>query len=280
MVLVDAIEHAEQLDTVGDRIQRTIDKAPRRLRDLLHGVWLGHPLHPAMVHAPVGGWLSAAVLDLIPGQEKAATTMVAVGTASAVPTALVGWNDWASLDAEQRRTGLVHALCNATAVALYGGSLVARLRGRHARGRVLGFLGFGLAGAGAFLGGHLTYRQGAGTNQAVADQLRVPEEWQDLGPRSEYPSGTPVVRRIGDVPVLVYRRGEDITVMMERCGHQTGPLGAGEQTDVGGEPCVVCPWHGSTFRLSDGRVVHGPAATNQPLLETRVVRDRLEVRKP
>lgn len=280
MVLVDAIEHAEQLDPVGDRIQKAVDKAPQRLRDLLHGVWLGHPLHPSMVHAPVGGWMSAAVLDLIPGQEKAATTMVAVGTVSAVPTAIVGWNDWASLDAEQRRTGLVHALCNATAVALYGGSLFARLRGRHTRGKVLGFLGLGIAGAGAFLGGHLTYRQGAGTNQAVADQMRVPDSWQDLGPRSEYPNGTPVVRRIGDVPVLVYRRGEEFTVMMERCGHQTGPLGSGDTVDVNGEECVVCPWHGSTFRLSDGRVVHGPAASNQPLLESRIARGRLEVRKP
>ncbi|GAA1027816.1 hypothetical protein GCM10009557_10600 [Virgisporangium ochraceum] len=280
MVLVDAIEQAERLDPVSDRIQRTVDRAPRRLRDFLHGVWLGHPLHPALMHAPIGAWISASILDLMPGQEKAATTLVATGVAGAVPTAAAGWNDWAALDSEQRRTGLAHAACNVAAVALYGGSLVARLKGRHARGRLLGFLGLGAMGAGAYLGGHLAYKQGANVNQAVADLMRVPEEWQDLGPRSEYPNGTPVVRRIGDVPVLVYRRGEDYTVMMERCGHQTGPLGAGEQVAVDGEPCVVCPWHGSTFRLADGRVVHGPAATNQPLLEARVVRDRLEVRKP
>ena len=68
--------------------------------------------------------------------------------------------------------------------------------------------------------------------------------------------------------------------MMERCGHQTGPLGAGEKVEVNGEACVVCPWHGSTFRLSDGAVVHGPAATNQPVLETRVVDDRVQARRP
>ncbi len=280
--MVDQIEQIDRLDPVSDRLRKAVDTVlkPQGVRDFLHGVWLGHPLHPALMHAPIGAWISAAVLDLVPGQEKAATTLVGAGTASAVPTALAGWNDWASLDTEQRRTGLVHALCNVTAMALYGGSLAARLKGRHGRGRILGFLGLGVMGAGAYLGGHLAYKQGAAVNQAVADLMRVPEEWQDLGPRSEYPDGTPVVRRIGDVPVLVYRRGDTITVMMERCGHQTGPLGAGEQVDHDGDACVVCPWHGSTFRLSDGGVVYGPAATNQPLLETRVVRDRLEVRKP
>jgi nitrite reductase/ring-hydroxylating ferredoxin subunit/uncharacterized membrane protein len=277
-MVVDQIERTDRMDPVSDRLQKIVDGVfrPQRLRDFLHGVWLGHPLHPVMVQAPVGAWISAAVLDVLPGQEKAATTLVAAGTATAVPAALVGLNDWASLDSEQRRTGLVHALCNTVALGLFGGSVVARLRGRHRRGRMLSFVGLGLAGAGAYLGGHLSYRQGAGVNQAVADLMRVPEEWQDLGPVSEYPDGTPVVRRIGDVPVLVYRTEDRFTVMMERCGHQTGPLGAGETVDG----CVVCPWHGSTFRLRDGVVVHGPAASNQPLLKTRVERARLQVRKP
>jgi nitrite reductase/ring-hydroxylating ferredoxin subunit len=281
-MVVEQIERTQRLDAVSDRLQKAAGGVFRaqRVRDFLHGVWLGHPLHPAMVHAPVGSWISAAVLDLVPGQEKAATTLVAAGTASAVPTAVVGWNDWAALDAEQRRTGLVHALCNATAVALYAGSLVSRLRGDHARGRLLGFLGLGIAGAGAFLGGHLTYRQGAGANQAVADQMRIPEGWQDLGRLVDFPDGTPVIRRIGDVPVLVHRSGHRLTVLLERCGHQTGPLGAGDTVEVNGDPCVVCPWHGSTFRLTDGSVVHGPATSNQPTLEARVTGDRVEARRP
>ena len=34
-----------------------------RLRDMLQGVWLGHPLHPAVIDLPIGAWVSAAVLD-------------------------------------------------------------------------------------------------------------------------------------------------------------------------------------------------------------------------
>jgi nitrite reductase/ring-hydroxylating ferredoxin subunit/uncharacterized membrane protein len=278
MTVVERIEQSERLDPISDRLQRLAGGLPRAVRDLLHGVWLGHPLHPAMVHAPVGAWLSAAILDAVPGQRRAATTLLATGTVAAVPTAMAGWNDWASLEKDQRRTGLVHALANATALALFAGSLVARARGRD--GRALSYTALGFAGAGAYLGGHLSYRQGAGVNQAVPDLLRLPSGWQGLGEAIEYPDGRPTARRIADVPVLVYRDGERFTVLLERCGHQTGPLAEGEQVDVGGQPCVVCPWHGSTFRLTDGGVVHGPAATNQPVLESRVVDGRLEARRP
>jgi nitrite reductase/ring-hydroxylating ferredoxin subunit/uncharacterized membrane protein len=277
MTVVERIERAGRLDPIGDRLQRLASGLPQPVRDLLHGVWLGHPLHPAMVHAPVGAWLSAAILDLVPGQRRAATALLATGTVAAVPTAVVGWNDWAALDRDQRRTGLVHALANATALALFTGSLVARKRGRS--GRALSFAALGIAGAGAYLGGHLSYRQGAGVNQAVPDLFRVPDGWQPLGDAIEYRDGVATARRLGEVPVLVYRRGDRFSVLLERCGHQTGPLAEGEQVEVGGQPCIVCPWHGSTFRLADGGVVHGPAATNQPVLETRVLDGRLEARR-
>jgi nitrite reductase/ring-hydroxylating ferredoxin subunit/uncharacterized membrane protein len=276
MTVVERIEQASGLDPVSDRLQRLVGRLPRPVRDLLHGVWLGHPLHPAMVHAPVGAWLSGAILDLIPGQRRAATMLLATGTVAALPAAVVGLNDWASLDRDQRRTGLVHALANATALALYTGSLVSRSRGR--RGRALSFAALGVAGASAYLGGHLSYRQGAGVNQAVPDLFRLPDDWQSLGPAMSYVDSVPTERHIGDVPVLVYRHGDEFTVLLERCGHQTGPLGEGTQTEVAGQPCVVCPWHGSTFRLVDGGVVHGPAATDQPTLLTRVVDGDLQAR--
>jgi nitrite reductase/ring-hydroxylating ferredoxin subunit/uncharacterized membrane protein len=278
MTVVERIEQASGLDPVSDRLQRLVGAVPRPVRDLLHGVWLGHPLHPALIHAPVGAWLSAAILDLVPGQRRAATMLIATGTAAAVPAAVAGLNDWASLDRDQRRTGLVHSLANATAVALFAGSLVSRSRGGS--GRALSYAAFGIAGAGAYLGGHLSYRQGAGVNQAVPDLFRIPDGWQPLGEAMAYRDGEPTERRIGDVPVLVYRHGSEFSVLLSHCGHQTGPLGEGERTEVAGQACVVCPWHGSTFRLADGGVVHGPAATDQPTLLTRVVDGHLQARRP
>ncbi|MGA8636153.1 MAG: Rieske (2Fe-2S) protein, partial [Candidatus Dormiibacterota bacterium] len=58
------------------------------------------------------------------------------------------------------------------------------------------------------------------------------------------------------------------------CTHAGGPLNEGTVED--GE--VVCPWHGSRFRLSDGAVLGGPATFPQPQLTTRKVRGRIQIR--
>ena len=276
------LEQASQLDRVGDQIQRAIWSAlPRRwMRDLLHGVWLGHPLHPALVQVPIGAWTASAVLDLLPGQRRGATTLVAVGTFGAVPAVIAGLNDWASLSRSQRRVGMVHAVANAIGLALYGGSLGARLSGHHGIGRVLGWAGLSAASGGAFLGGHLAYKMGAGVNQAVPDLHRMDEGWHPVADLGALPEGILLTRKINDVPVLVYRDGDNVTAMLEHCAHQGGPLGEGDVTKVDGQVCVVCPWHGSTYRLDNGEVVHGPAGTDQQTLPSRVMGGVLEIRMP
>src|SRR3954451_22421285 len=77
-----ALEGATRLDALAERLAKLLGPltANQRLRDVLHGVWLGHPLHPMMVQVPVGAWTSAALLDLVPGQRRAATGLIAVGT--------------------------------------------------------------------------------------------------------------------------------------------------------------------------------------------------------
>ncbi|AGZ38475.1 Rieske 2Fe-2S domain-containing protein [Actinoplanes friuliensis] len=276
------LEQADQLDAVSDRLQGIVQRVakPKKLRDLLHGTWLGHPLHPVLVQAPVGAFMSAAVLDALPGQRRAATTLIAFGTAAAAPAIAAGWVDWSSLSRDQRRVGLVHASANAVALLLYGGSLAARFSGRHGLGKVLAYAGLSLAGGGAYLGGHLSYEQGAGMNQAAVELMQLPEDWAEVGEVSSLPEGKPTVRTIGDVRVLLYRLGDEVSAMIEHCGHQGGPLGEGDVEGSGADACVVCPWHGSTFRLVDGAVMHGPAAGDQPTLRTRVRDGVLSVATP
>jgi nitrite reductase/ring-hydroxylating ferredoxin subunit/uncharacterized membrane protein len=280
--VVSKLERAERLDRLGDRLQGAVQAAlPRQwMRDFLHGVWLGHPLHPALVDVPIGAWVSSAILDLMPGQRRAATALVAVGTGSAVPAAVAGLNDWASLSPAQRRVGLVHAASNVVAVGLYGGSLAARLTGRHQLGRMLGWAGFAMAGGGAYLGGHLAYKMGAAVNQAVPELHRVDDGWHQVGRLVEFPHEALVTKMISEVPVAIYRDGDRVTALLDHCAHQGGPLSQGDITEVDGHVCVVCPWHGSTYRLDDGEVVHGPAGTDQQTLPTRVMADVLEVRLP
>ncbi|MFJ8622219.1 Rieske 2Fe-2S domain-containing protein [Kitasatospora sp. NPDC093550] len=274
---LEAPEHWDFLDAPAGPLADAAEALPLgRYRDALHGVWLGHPLHPALVQLPLGCWTSAALLDFIPGGRRSAGTLVAAGLLAAGPAAVTGWVDWARLDPPRRRTGLVHALANTTGLLLYGGSLLARCRGRRARGRLLGLAGLTAVSAGAALGGHLAYRLAAGPDRAAAVPRLAPTDWVGLGALEDFPSGQAVRRSAGELAVVVVRDGERCDVLAERCAHLSGPLSEGTLVDG----CLRCPWHGSEFRLRDGQVVHGPATAPQPVLETRVLSGHLEVRLP
>jgi uncharacterized membrane protein len=126
-------------------------------RDLLRGAWLGHPLHPVLTDLPIGLWTSAVTLDLVGGRSArpAATRLVGLGLLSAGPTAWSGWADWTALDEPGQRVGVVHAITNGVAVALFASSWLARHRGAHGRGRTLGLAGATVLTVGGYLGGHL-----------------------------------------------------------------------------------------------------------------------------
>ncbi|MFD7015671.1 Rieske (2Fe-2S) protein [Streptomyces sp. NPDC059928] len=78
--------------------------------------------------------------------------------------------------------------------------------------------------------------------------------------------------------VLVVReRDGEFHVLVDRCSHMAGSLSQRKVADGR----VECPWHGSVFRLADGRNVGGPATASQPTFETRpLVQGVLEVRLP
>ncbi|MGW0422226.1 Rieske 2Fe-2S domain-containing protein [Streptomyces sp. NPDC003015] len=274
--LLDRLEREPRQDPLIDALGAGIRSLPLgRGRDVLHGTWLGHPVHPLLVQVPIGSWLSAAILDLRKGRPREAGLLVGVGLAAAVPAALTGAVDWAELRRPQMRVGLVHAVSNTAAVGLYTASLACRLTGRGRAGRTLGFLGLAAVGTGGMLGGHLAYRQAAGANHAEAVPHVVGGRWHRIGAVDDFPPGRPVQRSVDDVPVLVVREtGGAIHALADRCSHLAGPLSEGTVSDG----CVRCPWHGSVFRLSDGLNVQGPAIAPQPAFDTRVTEGQVEVR--
>lgn len=294
--LVTRLEDADWLDPLAKKVRKIVKRTirPQWARDILHGVPIGHPAHPLAVQVPLGSWISAAVLDALPGNDKAATVLIGVGSASAVPSAVAGFMDWSQLHPQQQRVGLVHATANITAVSLYTASLVARVQGRQGAGKVLAYLGLGVVSFGGFLGGHLSYRQAAGVNHTEDVPHRFPSGWQPLGPLEDLPEGKLRQRTVAGLPLLVFREAETVSVLSDVCSHLSGPLhegklkggsaaansaGAGGSAGTG-EPCVVCPWHGSTFSLRTGEVQAGPATSRQPRFETRVTGGLVEVNLP
>lgn len=274
---MDALERQEWLDGLANGVRKAVRALPLgRGRDALRGLWLGHPVHPAMVQLPIGAWTSAGILDLLPGESRAARRLVAVGLVSAVPAVLAGWVDWAEQRPRQSRVGLVHAAANIAAVATYTASLAARFKGRPLLGRALGFSGMTIATVGGVLGGHLAFRQGAGMNHAEAVPVLVEPGWHRIGVPQDFPFGEPVQRMADEVAVVVVREDDGrFYALAGRCSHMDGPLHEGKVL----EGCLECPWHGSRFRLSDGMNVQGPATAPQPRFECRIAPDgQVEVR--
>ncbi|MDM7991300.1 DUF2231 domain-containing protein [Arthrobacter sp. zg-Y877] len=284
VTVADKLENAGWLDPAAGWVARTAKSLLPwpAVRDVLHGVPLGHPLHPLMIVVPLGAWVSAAVLDVLPGNERAARTLVGVGVVAAAPTALAGVTDFSQLNTEQQRTGIVHQGSNAIAVGLYSVSWLVRGKGRTGLGRVLAFAGLAVTGVSGFLGGHLSYRQGAGVNRNEDFPAKVPEGWHSLGPVDAFASGVPQPARLGPVSLMVLKRTDGaadgaVAVLADTCSHLGGPLYEGELREVKNELCIVCPWHGSTFSVQSGNVVHGPATAPQPSFSTRIRDGLLEV---
>ncbi len=277
---LDRLEQLSALDPVVLKLRALFQQQiqPQSLRDVLHGVWLGHPLHPVLSDVPIGAWTSAAMLDFLPKTGIAASALISVGLAAAGPTAVAGWTDWSELHTPEQRTGLVHAAANLVAVGLYAASLQARVRRRYVRGKLLGFAGLTSVMVGGTIGGHLSYRRAAGGNRTADVADAAVDTFADLGPAEDLPDGQPVVRQLGQIPVLLVRQEGVVRGLVDRCSHLSGPLHEGTLTGAGADLCIVCPWHGSTFRISDGVVVHGPATAGQPRVEVRITDGRVQAR--
>lgn len=277
----ERIESVTGIDAVANPLAKAVHKSLEQvepLKNVLHGVWLGHPLHSVLTDVPVGAWTAVAALDATsgsrgPGYEQAAEMAIAVGLAGAVGSAVTGLTDWSETDGGSRRLGLIHGLVNLTATSFYAASLVARRRGQHRAGRGYSTVGYALLMAGAYLGGSLVYSKQIGVSRAANAEL--PETFFRVARMDELAESQPKAAQFKDTPIVVVRRGGDVFALMARCAHAGGPLAEGT---VEGQT-ITCPWHGSTFDLSSGDVVDGPSAHPQPCLETRVVDGWVEVRQ-
>ena len=284
--IITGITRQEWLEPAEERVQKLLHQTfasggagGQKIKNFLHGTWLGHPLHVILTDVPIGAWTAALVFDLlsVTSHRKefaaAADTSIAAGLVGAAGAAVTGLTDWQDIDPPARRVGLVHGLINVAGVSLFATSLI--LRKRHARsaGRFLSVLGYAVATAAAYLGGHLVYEQGIGVDHTLGEAL--PEKFVPVFSESELADGELKRGEHDEVPILLVRRGKRIFALAEKCSHLGGPLSEGKLRN----DSVQCPWHGSRFSLEDGRVLDGPAVHPQPCLEARVRNGKIEVRK-
>ena len=271
------------LDPLAERVQGVLAQAveqggptARRVKDFLNGTWLGHPLHPVLTDAAVGAWFTGAVLDLV-GEEGGADAALTLGIVCAVPTAAAGMADWSDQNDQPRRMGLVHALFNSGALALFISSLFARRSGGRALGIGLSTAGLTLATAGAYLGGELVYTLGTQINRNAWDPR--PEGWQVAAQLDDLVEGQPAKGEIEidgqKMPLVLLKKGNEVYAINGTCAHMGGPLAEGKVVD---DVCIECPWHGSRFDMRDGAVKQGPSAYAQQSFEVRLRAGDVDVR--
>ncbi len=151
-----------------------------------------------------------------------------------------------------------------------------RLGGSDDLGIWLSLAGVLILTVGGYIGGHIVFKYGYTVNRNAFAKGQKAKEFTPIIAAADVPEATPTKVMLGSTALVVVRRGDVVHALKATCSHAGGPLDQGEL--VG--DTIVCPWHFSAFRLSDGAVRHGPATSRQVTYRTRVNELQIEVQGP
>src|SRR6266567_8944961 len=144
------------------------------LKDFLEGKPFRHPLHPMLVHFPIGLFFLSLLLDIasfafpnVPNLVLASFYAISLGVVTALLAAVPGFADYTDIrrDHPAKRTATAHMTLNLLVVALYGINLGVR-SSMLADSKipllplVLSLVGVALLSASGYLGGRLVYDEG------------------------------------------------------------------------------------------------------------------------
>jgi len=267
---------ADPLGDLVQRIARTLYGPFPALRDLLHGTWLGHPVHPMLTDVPIGAFIIATVLDIV-GQPVGATWAIGVGVVSMISAALAGYADYIDLEGAGKRIGSLHSTSMLVALVLYLVSLGARVGWwpLFAGGAEwIAAIGLAFVIVGGYLGGELVFDLGSQVDRHAWRGGGT--KWQALDVDS-VPEDKLTKAKAGAQTLVVTRRGEKIFALHDTCSHQGCSLSEGKLVDGGKR--IECECHGSRFELADGSVNRGPAVYPQPRYEVRRSDGKIEVKR-
>jgi len=278
------------------------------LKDFLEGKPLRHPIHPMLVHFPIGLFVLSLLLDLAslafadaPSLVRDSFYAMLLGVTTALIAAVPGFVDYTNIrsDHPAKRTATAHMILNLIVVALYGINLGVR-SSSLADPRisllplVLSLVGIALLSVSGYLGGRLVYDDGIGVgrhkrrtptpettfhfstanlpeNQKSGDIVFVPV------PAAERLGNNETLRVEIDGQVLAIAKVDNnFYAFQEFCTHRYGPLSEGSFKDFN----VQCPWHNSCFDIRTGKVTQGPAKVDLKTLRVELRDGNICVRFP
>ena len=245
-----------------------------------------HPIHPMLVSFPIGLWTGSFIFDLLgrawdnPLLEAAGFYAVIAGCIGAVLAAVPGVIDLFGAvppNSSARSRGYLHGGINVVALLLF--IFVASRRGGAGAvpdnlSLLLSFLGVAGIAVSGWLGGTLAYRNQIGVERRYANassllERDIPDRGHPVANVGELAPGQMMLARVGPTGdrIALGKCADGVHAVQDRCTHKGGPLSDGALIDCK----VQCPWHGSQFDITTGRVVAGPAERK---LETFEVEER------
>jgi nitrite reductase/ring-hydroxylating ferredoxin subunit/uncharacterized membrane protein len=256
----------------------------RLLQDFMNGSWLGHSLHAVLVDVVIGAATAALLLDLlrvffaVEGLEDATFWVVVLVFLSALSAVLAGLTDYKDTnhDTPTRDVAGLHGLINLVATVGFGVSMVQRMGNAHDPAFWVLLLSYLVVSVGGYIGGHVVFKYGYMVNWNSFSKGKKAKDYEPIMAVADLPEETPTKAMLGTTNVMLVRRGDVVHALKETCAHLGGPLSKGE---LKGDT-ITCPWHFSTFRLSDGSVVHGPATSRQVAYRARISDGQVELQGP
>ena len=239
-----------------------------------------HPLHPMLVAFPIGLLVTSLIFDLIarwqdiPSLWSAGWYCVLGGLIGAAIAIIPGTIDLFAVvppDSSARTRGYQHAIANILAVVAFIADAAYR-GGPSARpdntSLILSAVGVLILGVSGWLGATLVYR-----NQIAVEHLHANatpwkqvdlENWdQPVCKESELKEGQLILAVVQGARIAVGRCSEGLVAFSDQCTHKGGPLSDGALIGC----AVQCPWHGSRFDVTTGKVISGPARKSIPVYE-------------
>lgn len=269
------------------------------MKELLQGRFMGHPLHPLLVHFPIALFLLSLLLDAVallidarPVWVQAAFWSLAIGVGMALLAAVPGFVDYFDIrrDHPARRLASTHMTLNLTAVGLYAASLGFRAAtlGESQTPWVpfgLSLAAFGLICYSGYLGGKMIYEDGVAvgrhrrrtpTPKETLRATKFDERWFTVCPAEQLAEGASVRVQVAERIVVVAKHDRQLYAFQEFCTHRFGPLSEGTFHDG----LVECPWHRSCFELRAGKVTQGPAKLEIKTYPVEIKNNLIAIRLP
>lgn len=288
-VVQSFVDKQKWIDGISDALQPIINNtfssggdAGKVAKDLLNGVWLGHPLHPVLSDVPIGAWTMTELFDVLSAMsgdddtlDRAADITLGAGLIVVPALVLSGLTDWSDVGGSHRRMGMAHALLNTAATVFYGSSMALRAGGnKRSRGlaRTLSATGYIVNALAAFVAGELVYNLGQAVNRDA--WVSGPEKFTDVTAEADLQEGKMQKFDIENQPVVLIKDRDGVHAFNGTCTHYGCGLWEGKLEGH----TVTCQCHGSQFDVRDGKIIHGPATAPVPAYRVRRRQGRIQVR--